>query len=126
MHKYCRLGRCSNIATSGAYCDMHKGYSQKSYNKYKRSKLSSNIYKSADWVKLRTQKLLNSPYCEKCLKEGKYVGGELQGMNRQGVTKNMIVHHIKEIDKRPDLAYDYNNLETLCRDCHGKIHGQKR
>ncbi|WP_369126193.1 HNH endonuclease [Kurthia massiliensis] len=38
--------------------------------------------------------------------------------------KNLIVHHIKEVKDRPDLALSITNLQTVCRNCHNKIHFQ--
>lgn len=51
--------------------------------------------------------------CERCLKRGLYVPGE-------------IVHHIVELTPEnindPDVALNWNNLELVCRDCHGDAH----
>jgi 5-methylcytosine-specific restriction protein A len=30
------------------------------------------------------------------------------------------VHHIREISLAPDLALDFNNLESLCKTCHSQ------
>jgi 5-methylcytosine-specific restriction endonuclease McrA len=35
------------------------------------------------------------------------------------------VHHIEHLDKRPDLALDNDNLESLCADCHNREHPEK-
>ena len=43
-----------------------------------------------------------------------------------GSTYGLLVHHIREAKKRPDLFFDKDNLITLCSACHGKIHGQRR
>ena len=32
------------------------------------------------------------------------------------------IDHIKELDKYPELAWDNDNLQTLCRSCHNKKH----
>lgn len=38
------------------------------------------------------------------------------------------VHHIRPVESAPDrhtmllLCFDYNNLQSLCRDCHKKAH----
>jgi len=33
-------------------------------------------------------------------------------------------HHIKPVVEHPELAYDFNNLITLCEECHKKLHKQ--
>lgn len=55
--------------------------------------------------------------CEECLK---------RGIIRPGV----IVHHkiplTPENVNDPSIAYNFDNLELLCRDCHAKAHGRYR
>lgn len=36
-----------------------------------------------------------------------------------------VVHHIKEADEYPELAYDDENLVSLCLACHNKAHPDK-
>ena len=35
------------------------------------------------------------------------------------------VHHIKHVDEFPELAYEDNNLVSLCQACHNKAHPEK-
>ena len=28
------------------------------------------------------------------------------------------VHHVERVTRRPDLAFDIDNVQSLCRDCH--------
>lgn len=78
----------------------------------------TKIYNSKRWVRLRAWKFVNSPLCEECLKEGK-------------VTPTDDIHHIISFMSTDDksrrlwLAYDYDNLMSLCKQCHQKIHNQK-
>lgn len=55
--------------------------------------------------------------CEQCLKHGLYVPGE-------------IVHHKIHLDPDnvtdPSVALNFENLELVCRDCHGKLHRPDR
>jgi len=37
-----------------------------------------------------------------------------------------MVHHIIPYKERPDLAYDLDNLEGLCFECHEQRHPEKR
>ena len=70
-------------------------------------------YKSKRWQKLRHQKILLNPFCERCLSKGIY-------------NSVYIVHHKDYItDKNfedDDVFFNMNNLESLCKDCHNKEH----
>lgn len=50
--------------------------------------------------------------CQECKKLGKYSPAE-------------VVHHIKHLKDRPDLALTDSNLESVCSDCHNKLHPEK-
>ena len=71
------------------------------------------------WQRLRLCHLRDHPLCEKCLEKGKVVAGE-------------DVHHLKSpfnydtmtIDMQ--LAFDDNNLQTLCKECHAAEHNKDR
>lgn len=39
-----------------------------------------------------------------------------------GETKRLHIHHIKEVSKHPELAYDEENLALLCPSCHTRHH----
>lgn len=58
---------------------------------------------------------MDNPLCEVCLLAGK-------------VTLAIDIHHIISFlstdnsNKRSDLAFDYNNLQSVCKNCHQKIH----
>lgn len=70
-------------------------------------------YKSKRWQKLRKQKLILNPLCERCLKIGIH-------------SSAYIVHHKKYItDKNymnDNIFYSLNNLESLCLKCHNEEH----
>lgn len=67
------------------------------------------------WRKMRRQKLSETPLCERCTKEGR-------------VRAATEVHHIVPIEsaigeaEKTRLAYDFSNLQSLCRECHTKTH----
>lgn len=72
------------------------------------------IYQSAKWKKLRTAKLMADPLCQYCLAKGI-------------ITPATQVHHLDSFLNysgimRLDKAYDFNNLQSLCEECHGLIH----
>ena len=70
---------------------------------------SRRFYQSKAWVKLRTLKVADQPLCEVCLSEG-IVTGAAQ------------VHHKLDRRTHPDLALDYDNLESICI----RHHNEKR
>ena len=73
------------------------------------------IYNSERWRRLRAWKFACSPLCELCLKENK-------------ITVAEDIHHITSFmstndrDTRLHLAYDYDNLMSLCKKCHQYVH----
>lgn len=91
---------------------------KRNYRKRSNIKVSDRqeVYQSALWKKIRLHKLMTDPLCEVCLLMGKTTGGDH-------------VHHmisfVNATDRieRDRLAYDTDNLMTVCESCHGRIHG---
>lgn len=82
-----------------------------------RKKERSEIYNSKQWKKMRKAKIMMNPLCEECLKSNK-------------ITTATQVHHIDsfmyyEGNERLAKAFDFNNLESLCDECHEKKHNKK-
>ena len=70
-------------------------------------------YTSARWKHKRDKILRRDGYkCVKCKRYGKSVEAK-------------IVHHIKEADAFPELAWEDNNLESVCMACHNRLHPEK-
>lgn len=76
------------------------------------------IYQSQRWRMLRLAKLADTPLCEMC--------------ERKGIVKPAIdVHHVVSFMSTDDqvhrkaLAYDYDNLMSVCKECHQYIHNGK-
>lgn len=61
----------------------------------------------ARWQALRKRFILQHPYCERCLKEGR-------------ITPATDVDHIKPHRGCPRLLFDENNLQALCHECHSR------
>lgn len=78
-------------------------------------KIRKEVYNTSKWRKLRTAKLMQDPLCEMCLQNG---------VTTQGVDCHHIKSFVQESDflRRMELAFDFNNLMTLCKVCHQKIH----
>lgn len=70
---------------------------------------------SGRWLQLRKQKLSSNPLCEDCLERGLYVSARE-------------VHHVQPCERAKSIAemqrlmYDYNNLKSLCHECHVEAH----
>ena len=79
------------------------------YNK----KLFQTVYQDQRWRSLRLIKIHDNPLCEVCLKQGR-------------VTIADEVHHIipffNGVEVLEWLAYDYDNLLSVCCECHTRIH----
>lgn len=77
------------------------------------------LMNSKEWRQLRAAKLSKDPYCEECLKHGEHRFAS-------------VVHHRVEVEsgltpadcKR--LAFDINNLESVCPQCHREIHRNRK
>lgn len=70
-------------------------------------------YKSKRWELKRKHILKRDGYmCQWCKRYGRRVDA-------------MVVHHIKHADEYPELAYDDDNLISLCAACHNKAHSEK-
>ena len=73
------------------------------------------IMNSQRWRNLRAETLRAKPYCERC---------EANGIKTPAKT----VHHIKpiesghSIEEYERLAYNPENLQSLCTQCHSYIH----
>ncbi len=67
-----------------------------------------------DWRQLRDRKLRASPLCERCEKAG----------SRKRVVAACEVHHLMPFKSVDDpMRLRWSNLESLCKDCHGKATG---
>lgn len=77
-----------------------------------------SVYNTQRWKRLRALKLKEQPLCEECLRAGR-------------ITPAEEVHHIVsfaeyvDADERTAMAYDYDNLESICKKCHGAEHARR-
>lgn len=80
-------------------------------------KLRQKAYNNSSWRKLRESYLRQNPLCEDCLSKGK-------------VTPATDVHHIKSAFRGGEINWnvllDYNNLQALCKECHGNHHAKEQ
>ena len=76
------------------------------------------FYLSPAWKKTRTAYAKSvGGLCEECLRSGLYKPGE-------------IVHHKTALTPAnindPSVTLSWDNLEYLCRDCHGRRHASEK
>lgn len=76
------------------------------------------IYNTTRWHSLRDVKRMNDPLCERCLAKKPSI-----------VRPATEIHHVvsfmsvEDMTERKALAYDYENLMSLCHECHEAMHG---
>lgn len=84
----------------------------------KKNWIHKNVYNTYRWRKLRLYYLSEHPLCEQCLKNG------IKKLAEH-------VHHCEEIstgnsnEQMIQLAFDINNLEALCKECHQNEHNKQ-
>lgn len=103
--KPCAYPGCPNL-TEGRFCDKHRKEDSKQYEKFKRDEGHSKRYNNT-WRRIRKIYVSEHPFCEECFKRGILVPVEE-------------VHHI--IPLREGGTHDVDNLISLCRSCHARIH----
>lgn len=74
-------------------------------------------YKSKKWQKLRKQKLILDPFCERCLKKNIY-------------SATYFIHHKEYVTdknyKDDEIFFNIDNLESLCKKCHNEEHFKEK
>lgn len=84
--------------------------------------LRTKLYATAAWRKCRKAHLVKEPLCQECLRNGIINAGSKEAP--------LQVHHKRSPFQNGsinwELALDDKNLETICGECHGKIHAKER
>ena len=101
----CSYPGCPNL-TNGQYCADHTTIARRQYDKYERAADVNRKYGRA-WKRIRDRHISQHPLCEECIKVGK-------------MTPAAEVHHKTPISQGGTHARE--NLMSLCRSCHNKIH----
>ena len=71
------------------------------------------IYKDPRYLRARAAALARDKYlCQECRRYGR-------------TTPAQTAHHIKHVEDYPELAFDENNLKSVCWSCHNKEHPEK-
>ena len=75
--------------------------------------MSNPFYRTGVWKKKRLNVLRRDEYlCQECKKYGRRVEAK-------------VVHHIKELEDYPELRLTSSNLQSVCAQCHNKLHPEK-
>ena len=106
--KPCAYPGCPNL-TEKKYCPEHERLENQRYDRYQRDPAHRKRYGKA-WKRIRDSYVKAHPFCELCLKEGKYVPVEE-------------VHH--KLPLAEGGTHDRDNLIALCKSCHSRIHAQR-
>lgn len=109
-----RCTKCKKTIPMGeTYCDKCKP----KRNEYKKHAKKHNVYEeevgklsARRWRAVRERVIIRDlGCCRMCL------------LNNYSETKGLQVHHLRKRNDRPDLAYDMDNLVTLCEAHHKKL-----
>lgn len=105
----CAVGYCSRPREPRSkYCKKHQGYNHKEYNKRNDDRYR-RFYQTKEWRQLRNEYITSHPYCEIC-----YSHGVIRRAN--------LVHHKIEIRDDWSKRLNWDNLQSVCTECHNKIH----
>ena len=107
--KPCSYPGCPEL-TDRLYCPEHQRKANRTYEKYKRDTTSKKRY-NASWQKIRKAYATSHPFCEECLKDGRFTPVEH-------------VHHILPL--ADGGTHDQDNLMSLCKSCHSRIHAKMK
>lgn len=101
----CAYPGCSKLS-DGRYCEEHRKQEARRYETYSRDPSVRRKYGRA-WKHTRDNYAAEHPFCEKCFEQGILVPVEE-------------VHH--KVPVSQGGTHEKNNLMSLCRSCHNKIH----
>ena len=86
----------------------------------------AEIYNSKEWRLLKERKKQANPLCEMCIEEGRKAG-----VKRGYIHSVECVHHkipietAHNMEEMRRLAFDWNNLQSLCKRHHHEVHNQQ-
>lgn len=99
---------------------------KKKYNRKKHGVhelIQKHVYSTARWVNVRKAYYMQHPLCERCLAEGR----------TKETKETEEIHHILplkqcngDLNYLLQLAFDSENLMSVCCKCHEEIHAEMR
>lgn len=87
-------------------------HAAKAYEQSDARRADQSFYNGVRWRRLRQMFLNRNPLCVDCSKAGR-------------LTPASQAHHIEERKDRPELAYEWDNLESVCLSCHNAKRGKR-
>lgn len=118
----CLRPGCPNLVRPPErYCPQHLAWAQqraaeaqRHYDEQERDPRIVEFYHSAAWQALRLRALERDAYlCQPCLRERR-------------ITRADTVHHIVPVKQAWERRLDLSNVESVCRDCHARLHSGQR
>ena len=104
----CSFPGCPRL-TNGRFCEEHAKAEAKRYEQYDRDPETRRRYGRV-WKRIRDAYVQQHPVCELCQQDGRFVATEE-------------VHH--KVPLAEGGTHDRNNLISLCKACHAKIHAER-
>lgn len=91
---------------------------------YKTKEQKRKFYDGKEWKHIRAEVMKRDNYeCQECKRQGKVFLDTHEYSERAKRKKiKLVVDHIKELEDRPELALDEDNLEVICVQCHNIKH----
>jgi 5-methylcytosine-specific restriction protein A len=102
----CLRPYCSAEAECDGYCRKHAALVHRRPSRHE----AGYDY---DWVKFRRVYLTRHPLCVRCQSDGR-------------VTPATEIHHRRELREYPELRFEEENLEALCKSCHSRETNRKK
>ena len=95
--------------TEGRFCEEHQRIENRRYEKYDRDPAVRRRY-GRGWKRIRDRYVSQHPLCEQCLEHG-------------------ILRPVEEVHHKIPLVeggtHEENNLISLCKECHARIHAKR-
>jgi 5-methylcytosine-specific restriction protein A len=102
----CLQPYCTRLAERNGYCLEH---ARQVTGKRSRHEAGYDY----DWVKFRRSYLMRHPLCVRCQARGR-------------VTAAAEIHHRRVLRDYPELRFEEENLEALCKSCHSRETNRKK
>lgn len=95
-----------------------KNYSRKKHGVHEL--IQKHVYSTTRWQRVRKAYFMEHPLCTRCLSQNR-------------VKESQEIHHViplktsnGDLNYLLQLAFDYDNLMSLCSKCHEDIHAEMR
>ncbi|MFG3610987.1 HNH endonuclease signature motif containing protein [Rummeliibacillus stabekisii] len=116
VKKVCLKNGCRTLIDyRKTYCDKHRQYKNREYNKQIRNSSEfdrkvAKFYQSTEYRNMRQRKMIEvNGLCKVCIKLGH-------------INSAKICHHIVPVREDFDKRLDNENCIMICNDCHEKLH----